>query len=41
MRNPEHTLAVAERAQLVVGHQTSDVVAMLGSLNITAAELDR
>jgi NADH-quinone oxidoreductase subunit D len=27
--------------QLVVGHQTSDVVAILGSLNIIAAELDR
>ena len=26
---------------LVVGHQTSDVVAILGSLNIIAAELDR
>lgn len=28
-------------AQLAVGHQTSDVVAILGSLNIIAAELDR
>jgi len=27
--------------QLVVGHQISDVVAVLGSLNIIAAELDR
>ncbi len=27
--------------QLVVGHQISDVVAILGSLNIIAAELDR
>ena len=27
--------------KLVVGHQTSDVVAILGSLNIIAAELDR
>ncbi len=28
-------------SQLVVGHQISDVVAILGSLNIIAAELDR
>ncbi|MCH8966736.1 MAG: NADH-quinone oxidoreductase subunit D [Planctomycetes bacterium] len=28
-------------SQLVVGHQTSDLVAILGSLNIIAAELDR
>jgi len=27
--------------QLIVGHQVSDVVAVLGSLNIIAAELDR
>jgi NADH-quinone oxidoreductase subunit D len=27
--------------KLVVGHQISDVVAVLGSLNIIAAELDR
>jgi NADH-quinone oxidoreductase subunit D len=27
--------------ELVVGHQLSDVVAVLGSLNIIAAELDR
>jgi NADH-quinone oxidoreductase subunit D len=27
--------------QLIVGHQLSDVVAVLGSLNIIAAELDR
>ena len=27
--------------QLIVGHQISDVVAVLGSLNIIAAELDR
>ena len=26
---------------LIVGHQLSDVVAVLGSLNIIAAELDR
>jgi NADH-quinone oxidoreductase subunit D len=26
---------------LIVGHQVSDVVAVLGSLNIIAAELDR
>ena len=26
---------------LIVGHQISDVVAVLGSLNIIAAELDR
>jgi NADH-quinone oxidoreductase subunit D len=26
---------------LVVGHQVSDVVAIVGSLNIIAAELDR
>ena len=26
---------------LMVGHQVSDVVAVLGSLNIIAAELDR
>jgi len=28
-------------SQLAVGHQTSDVVAILGSLNVIAAELDR
>ena len=27
--------------KLVIGHQISDVVAVLGSLNIIAAELDR
>jgi NADH-quinone oxidoreductase subunit D len=27
--------------RLIVGHQLSDVVAVLGSLNIIAAELDR
>jgi NADH-quinone oxidoreductase subunit D len=27
--------------QLIEGHQVSDVVAVLGSLNIIAAELDR
>jgi NADH-quinone oxidoreductase subunit D len=27
--------------ELIVGHQLSDVVAVLGSLNIIAAELDR
>ncbi|MCG3127081.1 MAG: NADH-quinone oxidoreductase subunit 4 [Phycisphaerae bacterium] len=27
--------------KLIVGHQISDVVAVLGSLNIIAAELDR
>ena len=26
---------------LIVGHQVSDIVAVLGSLNIIAAELDR
>ena len=38
--------SVVERVQrlfpdLIVGHQVSDVVAVLGSLNIIAAELDR
>ena len=36
-----HFIHFAVFPHLIVGHQLSDVVAVLGSLNIIAAELDR
>ena len=38
---PPSYIHLAVFPYLIVGHQVSDVVAVLGSLNIIAAELDR
>ena len=38
---PPSFVHLAVFPELIVGHQISDVVAVLGSLNIIAAELDR
>lgn len=38
---PPSFIHMAAYSELIVGHQISDVVAVLGSLNIIAAELDR